>query len=216
LLVHGVHHQRQRGQRQDLIEEIQRQKILGISDTQHHTVGHQPKSEEPVLMPLVGHIVQRVRRHQRPQHGHDGPIDHGRPVDPQGDGERLVESHHDAGQKAAPIEIGQHDTGQRQCCRCQGCRHDIDAPHPPALGLQDQQRDSQHDGNQNGQCQKLAHRRTSLLKASPLSGEQPGRQKTQPMQQAAGQQTHQHHSRGKGNHGPCHLDSHFPPLRNKI
>ncbi|CAN4026736.1 Immunity protein 17, partial [Dysosmobacter welbionis] len=81
----------------------------------------------------------------------------GRPVDPQGDGERLVESHHDAGQKAAPIEIGQHDTGQRQCCRRQGCRHDIDAPHPPALGLQDQQRDSQHDGNQNGQCQKLAH-----------------------------------------------------------
>ena len=48
-------------------------------------------------------------------------------------------------------------------------------------------------GTRIGQCQKLAHRRTSLLKASPLSGEQPGRQKTQPMQQAAGQQTHQHH-----------------------
>ena len=164
LLVHGVHHQGQRGQGQHLIEEVQGQKVLGVGNAQHHAVGHQPEGEEPVLMPLVGHIVQGVRRHQRPQHRDDGPIDHGGAVDPQGDGERLVEAHHDAGQIAAPVQVRQHDAGQGQGRRQQRRRHDIAAAHSAALGLENQQADAQHHGDQDGQREKLFQGRTSLLR----------------------------------------------------
>ena len=151
LFIHGVHHQRQRRQRPRLVEKVERQEVLRIGDPQHHAVGHQPEGEEAVLVPLVGHVIQRIRRHQRPQDRYDAAVDDGRTVDPQGDGKHLAEAHQDTGQKIAVMQIGQDDTGQRQCRRHQGRCHDVAAAHLAALRLQDQQPDPQQHGQQNGQ-----------------------------------------------------------------
>ena len=75
-------------------------------------VGHQPECEKTVLISLMGHIVQGIRRHHGPQHRYDSSVHHGGPVDPQRDGKHLVEAHQNTGQVAVSAQIGQDNAGK--------------------------------------------------------------------------------------------------------
>ena len=56
-VIHGVHHERQRGQGHELIEKVERQQVRGEGDTEHHAVGQDEPGEEGFFAPLVLHIL---------------------------------------------------------------------------------------------------------------------------------------------------------------
>ena len=87
LAVHPMHHQGQRSQSQQLIEEIQAQKVLGEGHAQHHAIAHGQEAEKPILASLVLHVLEGVKYRHRPEHGDDSAKDHGGSIDGQGDGE---------------------------------------------------------------------------------------------------------------------------------
>ena len=85
LLGHGVHHQRDGGQRQQLVEQVHGHHIGGEGDAQRHTKGCRKERPEHGLMALVLHVVPRVHHGKGPQRGRKPREQLRRPVHAEGE-----------------------------------------------------------------------------------------------------------------------------------
>ena len=81
--IHGVHHQGQRGQGHQLVEEVEGQQIGGEGDAEHHAVGQGEPREEGVFPPLVPHVLEGIERRRHPEDRHERGEYHPQPVEAQ-------------------------------------------------------------------------------------------------------------------------------------
>lgn len=86
-LGHGLHHQGQGGQGQQLIEQVHGHHIGGESDAQGHAEGGGEEGPEHMQMLLVAHIVEAIEHGKGPQGGRQSGKQPGRAVHAEGDGQ---------------------------------------------------------------------------------------------------------------------------------
>ena len=86
-LSHGLHHQGQRGQGQQLIEQVHGHHVGGEGDAQGHTEGGGEEGPEHMQMLLVAHIVEAIEHGEGPEGGRQSGKQPGRAVHAEGDGQ---------------------------------------------------------------------------------------------------------------------------------
>ena len=144
-LGHGLHHQRQRGQGQQLIEQVHGHHIGGEGDAQGHAEGGGEEGPEHMQMLLVAHIVEAIEHGEGPEGGRQSGKQPGRAVHAEGDGQPGGKMQQGEGAVVAQ-EDGQPGQG--------GGAQDQDAVYRAALPLA---ADGQEVGQQT-QHQRQKHR----------------------------------------------------------
>ena len=86
-LLGAVHDQRQRGERQKFIEEIERQNIGRRGNAQRHAIGDGIEREKVVFAALMLHILKSIQRGQRPEKGDNRREHASHPIDRKADGQ---------------------------------------------------------------------------------------------------------------------------------
>ena len=145
---HGLHHQRQRGQCQQLIEQIHGHHVPGEGHSQRHTEGDGEKRPEHGQMLLVAHVVEGVQHGEGPQGSGQPRKEPGSAVHPQGKGQLLREAQQLEALAAAA------ENGEPCRRRGQADQHPIEQMAAASAGEADQVRDKPaHQRQENGKRQ---------------------------------------------------------------
>ena len=177
LAARAVHDQRDRRQRQELIEDVHRHDVRRRGDTQRHAVGDRIEREEVVFAALMLHVFKAIEHGQRPQERHQRREDAAQSVDDKGNGHVLHEHERDRRGLAAMGQAEEHDQG----------RDDRHALHRPLALRAGFGRDNQHrQARDDRKKYRKAKHRHSLLTGSPpqrtqsrWSGAGPARRRAQ-------------------------------------
>ena len=91
LVVHLVHHERERGEGHELIAEVEREEVRAVGDAGHDPEAHGEEAVEEVLPARVLHVGEGEDRGHGPEHADDRPEHEARAVGAEGDHEMAAE-----------------------------------------------------------------------------------------------------------------------------
>ena len=148
LLGHGVHHQRDGGQRQQLIEQVHGHHVGGEGNAQRHTKGCGEEGPEHGLVSLMLHVIPCVHHGEGPQRGGQARKQLGGAVHAEGEVQRVGEPQEGKGaavalQDGRPRQhSGQTDDDRVQCM-----------PRPVGAEGEEVGCQTRHDGQEHRQAQ---------------------------------------------------------------
>ena len=149
LVVHLVHHERERGEGHELIAEVEREEVRAVGDACDDAEAHDEKAVEEVFPSRVPHVGEGEDRGHGPEHADDRPEHQARAVGPKGDHEMAAERGDAEGERVGP-EARRAQRGREHQRRPGKDRHERPAVALfPVSRLPDQQSSSREDGEED-------------------------------------------------------------------
>ena len=112
--VHFMHDKRQRTERQQLVEQIEREQICRHCYTEDNAIGHRKEGKESVLRVVVLHIFKGIKVCNRPEDRYNRHKHRAQAINVQRDGKVFTEDADENGISTRCCR--QEDCQQRKCC----------------------------------------------------------------------------------------------------